>query len=179
MALDPNIPIVTAATEPAPANAFAGAKVQAMNSHLGANGDLTNVTTNPTGATGPQPVRFGFAAGNGIVGANAAAANVFQDRFAPIRPVTPAQLSPAGAGAASGNRVLLAGGGIHAGREAYLRGSQQAVDAAGNAAMTREQAQTNMLLAHMAGILPDQQEEETTPAPTTVGESKAYQAYGS
>lgn len=166
-----DVPIVRAAVEPAPVNAFAGAKVQAANAQAGANGAITNTTTNPTGATGPAPAKFGFVPGNGVVGANAAASNVFQDRLAPTRPTTPAQLTPGAQGAAAGNRVLLASGGIRAGREAYLRGTQNA----GSQEMSRQQAMTNMLLAHMVGLLPDQ-EEDTTPPPTTVGEAKAYQS---
>jgi hypothetical protein len=154
------------------ANAFAQAKV---NNPTGATGPLVNTTTNPSGATGVPAAATGPArqiivapTSSGLI--KDRFSNVFQDRLAPTRPAAPAQLAPSAAGASAGNRVLAGGGGIRAGREAYLRGSQAAVDGA----MTQQQAITNMILAHMSGILPDQQEEDITPPPTTVGEAKAY-----
>lgn len=154
------------------ANAFAQAKV---NNPTGATGPLVNTTTNPSGTTGsvtapsatPRPIIVAPAS-SGLI--KDRFTNVFQDRLAPTRPATPAQLTPGAAGASAGNRVLAGSGGIRAGREAYLRGSQAAVDGA----LTQQQAITNMILAHMSGILPDQQEEDVTPPPTTVGEAKAY-----
>jgi hypothetical protein len=162
-------------------NAFAASK--AANAAVGGNtANIANTTTNPTGATGPvvpaatpavRPIIVAPASSGSIKDRWApTTSNVFQDRFAPTQPPTPAQLSPNAQGARAANRVLLAGGGITASREAYLR----TVQGAGQPGMTHQQALTNMLLAHMVGIMPDQQEETTTPSPTTVGEAKAYQS---